>query len=93
MPPAARVSDQTSHPGIVAGPGVPTVLINGLPAAVITDLHTCLMPPLAGPHPTAPFATASSTVMIGGRPALRMGDLSACGAVIISGAFTALIGG
>jgi uncharacterized Zn-binding protein involved in type VI secretion len=72
---------------------VPTVLIGGLPAAVVTDLHTCLMPPLAGPHPPAPFAMASSTVMIGGRPALRMGDMSACGAVIVTGAPTVMIGG
>ena len=93
MPPAARVSDQTSHPGIVAGPGVPTVLIGGLPAAVVGDLHTCLMPPLAGPHPPAPFPRGSMTVLIGGRPALRMGDMSACGAVIITGAFTVMIGG
>jgi uncharacterized Zn-binding protein involved in type VI secretion len=93
MLPAARVSDQTSHPGIVAGPGVPTVLVGGLPAAVVGDLHTCLMPPLAGPHPTAPFPMGSMTVLIDGRPALRMGDISACGAVIISGSFTVLIGG
>jgi uncharacterized Zn-binding protein involved in type VI secretion len=32
-------------------------------------------------------------VLIAGRPALRMGDLSACGAVIVSGSFTVLIGG
>jgi uncharacterized Zn-binding protein involved in type VI secretion len=93
MPPAARVSDQTSHPGIVAGPGVPTVLIGGLPAAVVGDLHTCLMPPLAGPHPTAPFPKGSMNVLIGGRPALRMGDISACGAVIITGAPSVLLGG
>ena len=93
MPPAARVSDQTSHPGLISGPGVPTVLIGGLPASVVTDLHTCLMPPLAGPHPPAPFAMGSSTVLIGGRPALRMGDMSMCGAVIVSGSFTTLIGG
>ena len=93
MPPAARVTDQTTHPGFVAGPGVPTVLIAGLPAAVVGDLHTCLMPPLAGPHPTAPFPRGSMTVLIGGRPALRMGDISACGAVIITGAFTVILGG
>ena len=93
MPPAARVTDQTTHPGFIAGPGVPTVLIAGLPAAVVSDLHTCLMPPLAGPHPPAPFAMGSTTVLIGGRPALRMGDVSSCGAVIITGAPTVILGG
>jgi uncharacterized Zn-binding protein involved in type VI secretion len=34
----------------------------------------------------------SGTVMIGGRPALRLGDSAGCGAVIISGAFTVLVG-
>ena len=93
MPPAARVSDQTTHPGFVAGPGTPTVFIAGLPAATVGDLHLCLMPPLAGPHPTAPFVTGSSTVLIGGRSALRIGDLAACGATIVSGAFNVLIDG
>jgi uncharacterized Zn-binding protein involved in type VI secretion len=33
------------------------------------------------------------TVLIGGRPALRMGDLSGCGAPILAGAPTVQIGG
>ncbi|AXH95496.1 hypothetical protein DV701_04545 [Ornithinimicrobium avium] len=33
MPSAARVGDPTSHGGVVVGPGVPTVLVGGLPAA------------------------------------------------------------
>jgi uncharacterized Zn-binding protein involved in type VI secretion len=32
-------------------------------------------------------------VNIGGRPALRMGDVSSCGSPIISGAFNVAIGG
>jgi uncharacterized Zn-binding protein involved in type VI secretion len=35
----------------------------------------------------------SATVLIGGRPALRLGDISGCGAPIVTGAFTVLIGG
>jgi uncharacterized Zn-binding protein involved in type VI secretion len=34
----------------------------------------------------------SFTVLIGGRPALRLGDVSGCGAPIIAGAFNVLIG-
>ncbi|MFN0147227.1 MAG: PAAR domain-containing protein [Dehalococcoidia bacterium] len=92
MPPAARVGDPTAHPGAVAGPGVPIVLIAGMPAAVLGDMHACAMPPLAGPHPPTPFAPGSPTVLIGGRPALRMGDISGCGAPIVAGAMNVLIG-
>lgn len=92
MPPAARVLDPTAHRGVVAGPGVPTVLIMDQPAAVVGDLHACAFPPPAGPHPPNPFPMGSVTVLIGGRPALRMGDVSGCGAPIVFGALTVLIG-
>jgi len=93
MPPAARVTDPSGHPGMITGPGVPNVLIGGLPAAVLGDLHTCAMPPLAGPHPPSPMVKGSVNVLIGGRPAVRMGDLSGCGAPIVMGHPTVLIGG
>lgn len=93
MPPAARVTDPTGHPGIITGPGVPTVIIGGMPAAVLGDLHACSMPPLAGPHPPTPIVKGSATVLIGGRPAARLGDMSGCGAPIIMGLPTVLIGG
>ncbi len=93
MPPAARLGDQTGHPGAVSGPGVPTVLIGRRPAAVSGDLHACSFPPPAGPHPPSPFAKGSTTVRIGGRPALRMGDMAGCGAPIVTGALDVLIGG
>jgi uncharacterized Zn-binding protein involved in type VI secretion len=90
---AARVGDLSAHGGVVIGPGVPTVLIAALPAAVAGDLHTC---PLAWglvPHATTPFPVGSATVLVGGRPALRAGDLCACGAPVAGGAPTVLIGG
>lgn len=101
MPPAARVTDQAMHPGfppgVITGPGVATVLIGGMPAAVVGDLYACAMPPPpagAGPHPPNPIAKGSATVLIGGRPAARVGDLSGCGATIMPpGAPTVLIGG
>lgn len=91
MPPAARVGDPTGHPGVVTGPGMATVLIGGMPAAVVGDLHTCSFPGLP-PHPPTPFPMGSVTVMIGGRPALRMGDMSGCGAPIIAGAPNVMVG-
>ena len=92
MPYAARVFDLTNHPGLISGPGVPTVLIEGKPAAVMGDMHTCAFPPLAGPHPPNPITAGSATVTIGGRPAARLGDPCGCGAMIQSSAVTVLIG-
>lgn len=92
MPFAARVSDLTAHPGSIAGPGVPNVLIGALPAAVVGDVHICALPPLAGPHPPNSFPSGSVTVRIGGRFALRVGDISGCGAPIVTGAPNVIIG-
>ena len=90
---AARVGDPTAHPGTIAGPGVPNVLIGGMPAAVVGDQHACAMPTPAGPHPPSPIAKGSATVLIGGRMAARVGDTSGCGAPITLGMLTVLIGG
>jgi uncharacterized Zn-binding protein involved in type VI secretion len=78
---------------MIAGPGVVNVLIGGMPAAVMGDTHVCSIPPLAGPHPPTPIVKGSATVLIGGRPAARLGDLSGCGAPIVMGLPTVLIGG
>jgi uncharacterized Zn-binding protein involved in type VI secretion len=88
MPPAAHLASATAHGGVVTGPGVPNVLIMGLPAAVVGDMHACAIPV----HPPSPFPKGSLNVLIGGRPALRVGDLSGCGAPIVVGAPTVLIG-
>jgi uncharacterized Zn-binding protein involved in type VI secretion len=93
MPFAARVGDPTGHPGVIIGPGVPTVLIGGMPAAVMGDNHACSMPTPAGPHPPTPIVKGSATVLIGGRMAARMGDVSGCGAPIVMGMPLVEIGG
>ncbi|MFJ6675400.1 PAAR domain-containing protein [Actinosynnema sp. NPDC091369] len=93
MPPAARVGDPTGHPGVLAPPGVPTVLIGGLPAATVGNPHTCSFPGLP-PHPPTPvLPPGCPTVLIGGRPAARVGDLAGCGAPVLVGCPTVLIGG
>lgn len=48
----------------ITGPGVPNVLIGGLPAAVAGDL-------VSGNACTGAIAMGSPTVLIGGRPAAR----------------------
>ena len=93
MPAAARVGDLTGHPGTVGGPGVPTVLIAGQPAATVGTPHACTLPPPAGPHPPNAVTFGSVTVKIGGQPAARVGDPCACGAMIVQGAITVKIGG
>lgn len=93
MPFAARVGDRTGHPGAIAGPGEPLVLIGGQPAAVQGTAHLCAMPPTAGPHPPSTIIKGSLTVLIGNRPAARVGDLCGCGAIIISGMPLVEIGG
>lgn len=71
--------------GPIIGPGMPTVLIGGLPAAVVGDMCTCVGPP-------APIVMGSPTVLIGGRPAARMGDPTGHGGSIVMGFPTVLIG-
>lgn len=72
--------------GPVIGPGAPTVLIGGLPAAVVGDLLVCVGPPDVA-------VMGSTTVLIGGRPAVRQGDLTAHGGVVVGGFPTVQIGG
>lgn len=92
MAAAARVGDVTNHGGVVVGPGVPTVLIGGMPAAVMGDTHACPIPPPT--HvPSSPFVIGSTTVLIGGKPALRTTDTSGCGAMPLIGCPTVIIGG
>jgi uncharacterized Zn-binding protein involved in type VI secretion len=93
MPPAARVGDPTNHPGAIGPPGVPSVLICGLPAATVGTIHICALPP-PPVHPLAPIIPpGSTTVLIGGMPAACVGDKTGCGAIILPpGAPTVTIG-
>lgn len=92
MPFAARFGDSTTHGGTVIGPGIATVLIGGMPAAVLADNHMCSMPPNVHQPTVSPFIQGSTTVMIGGMPALRAGDTCVCGASVIVGEPTVIIG-
>lgn len=97
MPPAARIADMHICPmvnpgpvphvgGPILPPGVPTVLIGGMPAAVVGDQCVCVGPPDT-------IAVGSATVMIGGKPAARMGDSTAHGGSIVGGYPAVIIGG
>ncbi len=91
MPAAACVGDISNHGGTIVGPGVPTVMIGGKPAAVVGDLHVCPIPPPGHVPTVSPFPMGSSTVMISGRPALRVGDTCLCGASAAVGSPTVMI--
>jgi uncharacterized Zn-binding protein involved in type VI secretion len=97
--PAARVSDMHTCPmqtpilfgtiphvgGPILPPGVPVVLIGGLPAAVLSNMCICVGPPDV-------IIKGSMGVFFGGLPAARMGDNTAHGGVIVGGFPTVLIG-
>jgi uncharacterized Zn-binding protein involved in type VI secretion len=91
MKPAARLSDLHACPlsdgpkphvgGPIAGPGVVTVLVGDMPAAVVGDTAVCVGPPDT-------IVSGSGTVQIGGKPAARLGDKTAHGGTIVLGCFT-----
>jgi uncharacterized Zn-binding protein involved in type VI secretion len=75
--PAARISDQSAHGGVVTV-GCPTVLINNLPASRIGDMHTCPMVTGIVPHVGGPFVLGAFTVLVGGVPQSRVMDMLIC---------------
>ena len=95
--PAARVGDMTVHGGVIIPPGCPTVLIGGMPAARVGDMHTCPMVTGLVPHVGGPILPPGGvTVLIGGLPAARQGDMATCTGPpdsIALGCMTVLIGG
>ncbi len=93
MPAAARVSDTSNHGGTLLGPGEATVLIGGMPAAVVGDTHACVLPPNSHQPTVSPFPSGSTSVLIGKKPALRTTDTCICGAMAVVGEPTVMIGG
>ncbi|OWY19628.1 PaaR repeat-containing protein [Sphingobacteriales bacterium UPWRP_1] len=92
MPAAARAGDTSTHGGTITGPGIATVLIGGMPAAVAGDMHVCSLPPTGHQPTVSSFPAGSGTVFIGGKPALRVGDMCICGAGAAVGCPTVIIG-
>jgi uncharacterized Zn-binding protein involved in type VI secretion len=68
-----------------------------MPAARLTDMHVCPMVTGVVPHVGGPILPpCCPTVLIGGLPAARVGDMATCVGppdVIVLGSFTVLIGG
>lgn len=87
----------TAHGGVIIPPGCPTVLIGGMPAARLGDMHTCPMVTGTVPHVGGPISMGSASVLIGNLPATRVGDMATCtgppDSIIPPGCPTVLIGG
>jgi uncharacterized Zn-binding protein involved in type VI secretion len=68
-----------------------------MPAARVTDMHVCPMVTGLVPHVGGPILPPGAlTVLIGGMPAARVGDMCVCVGppdVIALGSFKVLIGG
>ena len=99
MPLAARVGDMHVCPMVTPGvppiphvggpimpPCAPTVLTGFMPQARLGDMCVCVGPPDV-------IAMGSTTVMVSGQPAARMGDPTAHGGSIVIGCVTVMIGG
>jgi uncharacterized Zn-binding protein involved in type VI secretion len=96
MPFAARLTDMHTCPmvtalvphvgGPILPPCCPTVLIGFLPAARVGDTALCV-------GPIDVIAVGSTSVIIGGQFAARVGDLTVHGGVIVVGCLTVIIGG
>ena len=82
MPAATRVGDaDVSHcSGMVRAVGSDNVFVNGIPWSRQGDVNTPhLLPGDPCPAHSAPIATGSSTVIVNGRGAGRVGDsISGC---------------
>lgn len=96
MKPAARALDPHTCPltwpaphsgGLVTGPGVSTVLIGYRPAATRGTSCGCAVPS------ANVIAKGSSTVLIGGEAAARVGDPTTHGGAITAGCASVDIGG
>jgi len=92
---AARIGDTCAHGGVIVL-GHPTVLIGGMPAARLTDMHVCPLVTGVVPHVGGPIVgPGSPTVLIGGLPAAKVGDMVTCVGppdTIVLGCMTVMIG-
>jgi uncharacterized Zn-binding protein involved in type VI secretion len=77
MPPAARITDPTTHGAPLSpGPGSANVLIGGLPAwRTMIDQHACPAVSVSGPDGVGMVMMGSPTVLINYQMACRLGDI------------------
>lgn len=92
--PASRIGDWHKCPvcdpkphvgGPVVGPGCPTVLIGGQPAAAAGDVCTCVGPPDA-------ISEGCPTVLVGNRPIAFKGAKTSHGGSLMQGEKSVTVG-
>ncbi len=71
--------------GPVVGPGMPTVMAGGIPVSVLGDMAICVGPPDV-------MIVGAFTVLAGGKPIVRITDVTAHGGMVIVGLPTVLVG-
>ena len=77
MPPAARVTDITGHPGTITGPGVPTVLIGGLVYLLVRAANGSLYRyPYSAPY-TGKYQQPAYRPYVGPYATVPLGDYTA----------------
>lgn len=85
----ARVGVDTAGGGLITGPGIPTVTVNGSPISVFGD-SVASHGPYA--HAAAWISTVGSMVTVNGLHVVASGDLATCGDPVIAGS-TVYVGG
>lgn len=91
---AARQTDPDTSDGNIVSGCIASVLINGLPAAVVGSV-SCPHSPWGSPHPphdAAVVVSGSSSVLCNGIPLARAGDPLSCGHAIAVGSANVVIG-
>lgn len=87
----SRIGDLAG--GSLITPVVPTVLVNGIPIAVIGTAVAPHPPcPLEPSHCSAAVITGNATVLAGGIPVSGVGDVASCGHPIVTGSVNTLVG-
>jgi len=90
MPGAARVGVDQVSGGLITGPGIPNVKINGSPASVVGDTVAAHG---EAPHTVATITNGSISVTIGGRPAtVQTISTASCQHKVSSGSINVIIG-
>ncbi|WP_018681887.1 PAAR domain-containing protein [Actinokineospora enzanensis] len=103
MPPAARIGDTTTHtrtppptgvlfPPMPMSPRLATVFIAGRTPVVSTSLHQCAIHYAMTPVNRVIATPRPRMVLVGGLPLACVGDPTACGGTILTGALNVIIG-
>jgi uncharacterized Zn-binding protein involved in type VI secretion len=95
MPLMARMGDIVGPGGVISA-GVPSILVNGQPAAFLgapVTPHACCGAPGCDPHCVAHIVTGAPTILVNGIPAVYVGCMASCADAVVMGAPGVIITG